>query len=102
MALRQLEPAAPYRSTPASSQMMAFSGNLEDSPDGLVPKPAPGHDASLLPSCPRSNKRSLWSSHRRARPGGEQPLLRKQLLYWQTIPVSVLRTLHSVTPDSRG
>src|SRR5262249_35477318 len=28
------------RSTPASSQMMAFSGNLEDSPDGLGPKPA--------------------------------------------------------------
>jgi hypothetical protein len=28
---------ARYRSTPASSQMMAFSGNLEDSPDGLVP-----------------------------------------------------------------
>src|SRR6516225_4482635 len=28
---------ARYRSTPASSQMMAFSGNLEDSPDGLIP-----------------------------------------------------------------
>jgi len=50
---------ARYRSTPASSQMMAFSGNLEDSPDWLVP----GQSLSVANPAHSTGKRAGMSRY---------------------------------------